>query len=61
MIVFDEDPDYTQFIMKTVNAAIQITQNIEDDSRERTMKEVYNQFSEQLFWIAQHKKYQPII
>lgn len=33
--------DYTEFIMKTLNKAINITQNTENDSRKRTSFEIF--------------------
>lgn len=56
-IVFNEG-GYTEFIMRVINAAIEVTQENEGDSRERTVKEVFIDFNEQLFWLSQQKNYQ---
>lgn len=47
--------------MQVVNAAIRVTHSNEDDSRERSMKEVFTQFNEQLFWTTQQQDYHSII
>jgi hypothetical protein len=47
--------------MQVLNAAIRVTHSNEDDSRERSMKEVFTQFNEQLFWTTQQQDYHSII
>ena len=44
-IIFDESEDYTDFIMKVINAAIDVTQDNSDDSRERTIFEKFKEFN----------------
>ena len=41
--------------MKVVNTAVSIPQMSENDSRERTVKEIFVEFNEQLFWSAENK------
>ena len=47
--------------MKVINTAIKATQCNEEDGRERTVKEIFTQFNEQLFWASQDENYQEII
>ena len=47
--------------MKVFNAATQITQENQQDSRERTVFEKFTDFNEHLFWVTQQKPYQKII
>jgi dipeptide/tripeptide permease len=47
--------------MQVLNAAIRVTHSNEDDSRERSMREVFTQFNEQLFWMTQQQDYHSII
>ena len=56
-----EDEDYTQFIMRVINAAIQVSQDNKDDMRERTVFQKFTQFNEHMFWLAQQKPYQKIL
>jgi hypothetical protein len=60
-LILEEEGDYTQFVMKVINTAISVTQSTENDSRERTIKEKFTDFNEQLFWIAQQKEYHNVI
>ncbi len=55
------DRDYTKFIMEVINTAIRVTQASSDDKRERTVKDIFNEFNEKLFCFAQQDKYHPII
>ena len=57
----DEERDYTRFIMEVINTAIKVTQISSDDKRERTVKDIFNEFNEKLFCLAQQDKYHPII
>ncbi len=47
--------------MQVLNAVIRVTHSNENDSRERSMKEVFTQFNEQLFWTTQQQDYHSII
>lgn len=47
-----EDEDYTQFIMEVVNKVIKVVQNNNEDMRQRTRKEVFADFNEELFILA---------
>jgi hypothetical protein len=44
-IDFDVIDDYTEFIMKVINSAIQVTQENKEDSRERTIFEKFTDFN----------------
>ena len=39
------DGDYTDFIMKVINAAIEVTQENKDDEQERTIYEKFTTFN----------------
>ena len=54
----EDEGDYIEFIMKTINTAIHITHDSKDDERGRTVFEVFNEFNEHLFWLCQQKEYQ---
>ena len=47
--------------MEVINAAIKVTQDSREDKRERTVKDIFNEFNEKLFCLAQQDKYHPII
>jgi hypothetical protein len=47
--------------MQVLNAVIRVTHSNENDSRERSMKEIFTQFNEQLFWTTQQQDYHSII
>jgi hypothetical protein len=53
--------DYAPFIMKVLNAAIQVAHDNKDDARERTNFEKFTEFNEHLFWLTQQKDYQKFI
>jgi hypothetical protein len=57
-ILFSEEGDYTAFIMKVINAIIEVPQDNREDKRERTVFEKFVEFNEHLFWVAQRKEYQ---
>jgi dipeptide/tripeptide permease len=57
----NKEGDYTEFIMRVLNAAIRVTHSNEDDSRDRTVREIFTQFNEQLFWTTQQQDYHSII
>ena len=57
----NEEGDYTEFIMRVLNTAIRVTHSNEEDSRDRTVREVFTQFNEQLFWTTQQQDYHSII
>ena len=40
-IKLGESGDYTAFIMRVINSAIQVTQETQDDSRDRTIFEKF--------------------
>ena len=44
-----------------INTAIRVTQASSDDKRERTVKDIFNEFNEKLFCLAQQDNYRPII
>jgi hypothetical protein len=52
------DGNYTGFIMKVINAIIEVPQNSKEDARERTVFEKFTEFNEHLFWLTQQKDYQ---
>ena len=56
-----DDEDYTEFIMRVINAAIEVVQDCSNNYRERTNFEKFTEFNENLFWIVQQKEYQNII
>ncbi len=43
--------------MEVINTAIRVTQTSSDDKRERTVKDIFNEFNEKLFCLAQHDQY----
>ena len=44
-----------------INSAIKVTQASEQDKRERTVKDIFAEFNEKLFCLAQQVKYHPFI
>ena len=44
-IVFDEEANYTAFIMKVINTAIEVIHANEEDKRERTNMEIFTNFN----------------
>jgi predicted glycosyltransferase len=60
-LLIEEEGDYTEFIMKVLNTAIQTTQDIQPDPKERTVSEIFTAFNQQLFWVAQEKQYQDLL
>jgi hypothetical protein len=61
ILKLEESGDYTSFIMKVLNAAINVTQDNKDDARERTIFERFSEFNEHLFWLAEQRDYTKII
>ena len=47
--------------MQVLNTAIRMTHSNEEDSRDRTVREIFTQFNEQLFWTTQQQDYHSII
>jgi dipeptide/tripeptide permease len=47
--------------MQVLNTAIRMTHSNEEDSRDRTVREIFTQFNEQLFWTTQQQEYHSII
>jgi hypothetical protein len=47
--------------MEVINAAIQASQKNEEDSRERTVKEIFAEFNEKLFCLSKNKMYHSTI
>ena len=47
--------------MNVINTAIRVTQGNQDDHQERTVKEIFTQFNEQLFWLVQQQQFEPLI
>ncbi len=47
--------------MEVINTAIKATQNSNEDKRDRTVKDIFNEFNEKLFCLAQQDNYHPII
>jgi hypothetical protein len=46
--------------MKLINSVIEVTQNSTEDSRERTVKNIFVEFTQRLFWLSGQKHYQLI-
>jgi hypothetical protein len=45
-VTFDiKEGDFTQFVMKVMNSAIQVSHSSEADSRSRTVFEKFNEFN----------------
>jgi hypothetical protein len=61
MLKMEENADYSGFIMKVINAVIEVTQDNKDDERERTIFERFAEFNEHLFWLTEQKDYQKIL
>lgn len=50
----EKNGDYTAFIMKVINKAIEVTDEIDEkDYLQQTIFEKFKGFSENLFWTAQ--------
>ncbi len=47
--------------MEVINTAIRVTQDSSEDKRERTVKDIFNEFNEKLFCLVQQDKYHSII
>ena len=60
-MILEEDGDYTEFIMKVINAAIGVTEKNAADARERTVYQKFTQFNQHLFWLTQHRPYQVMV
>jgi hypothetical protein len=59
-VTLDKNEDYTSFIMEVVNKAMQVTQGSAEDWQERSVKEKFNEFNENLFWFSQQQEYHQI-
>jgi hypothetical protein len=61
-ITREDSGDYTEFIMKVVNRAIQVTGEIDPkDPLQQTLSEKFVAFSEHLFWVTQEDSYNSIL
>jgi hypothetical protein len=60
-LILNGAEEYTAFIMRVINSAIQVAQDNKEDPRERTTFEIFTDFSRNLFWLAQQKQYQEIL
>lgn len=47
--------------MQVINAAIKVTTSNEDDSRDRTVREIFTQFNEQLFGVVHQDQYRDLM
>jgi hypothetical protein len=57
-----EDGNYTEFIMRVINRAVEVTGEIDPkDPFQRTLFEKFVAFSEKLFWVAQEDSYSKIL
>ena len=56
-----QDEDYTQFIMRVINAIIEVTHDNSDDAKERTIFQKFTEFNENLFWVSQEKDYHQVL
>lgn len=61
-LIPQESGDYTPFIMKVVNKALEITVKTDgDDPLQHTLKEKFVNFNENLFWLAKQNKISELI
>lgn len=54
-----DSKDHTGFIIKVINKVINITQ-LDEDWKDRTIREKFDQFNEHLFWLSQEDEYHAI-
>lgn len=47
--------------MEVINTAIRVTQISSEDKRERTVKDIFDEFNEKLFCLSQENEYHSLI
>ena len=55
--IHPNNEDYIGFIMEVINKIITVTQDSTDDYRERTAREIFDEFNHKLCYLSQEKEY----